>query len=312
MSGGAIGSFVERDNSRRAMLAMAAFASVWVLLESVVGARLQGRYHLMQVVWCRYAVHLSTLVLVCAWTKPERLWRTGRPVYQLARSMLMLVMPMSFTLALGFGTPGETIWSIFWLSPLLIVAIAHILLAERAPLKIWAAAAVGALATVVMLRPPPPSSPLALLLPMLMALSFSAYVVMTRSLRHEATRANPLYSALGVFLALTPIMPIIWITPTLYDVGVLIGIGVTGLVALLALDRSASLAPVSAVAPVLYLHVVCLSAVGLLLHGQRPSRGSMVGGFVIVAIAGFLWAQQSRRTAARSGFWPAPSEGPAR
>jgi drug/metabolite transporter (DMT)-like permease len=294
------------------MLAMAAFASLWVLLESVVGARLQGRYHLMQVVWCRYAVHLITLVLLCAWTKPERLWRTGRPAYQLARSMLMLVMPLSFTLAIGVGTSGETIWSIFWLSPLLTVAIAHVLLAERAPWETWAAAAVGAVAAVVMLRPQRPSSPLALLLPILMALSFSAYVVMTRSLRHEATRANLLYSALGVFLVLTPIMPTIWIAPTLYDVGVLIGIGVTGLVALLALDRSASLAPVSSVAPVLYLHVVCLSAVGLLLHGQHPSRGSVVGGSVIVAIVSFLWTRQSRRTAARSGFWPAPSEGPAR
>ena len=95
-----------------------------------------------------------------------------------------------------------------------------------------------------------------------------------RSLRHEATRANLLYSALGVFLALTPFMPIVWITPTLYDAGVLIGIGVTGLVALLALDRSASLAPVSAVAPFLYLHVVCLSAVGLLLtdNTRRVAR----------------------------------------
>ena len=187
--------------------------------------------------------------------------------------MLMLVMPVSFTLAIGLGTPGATVWSIFWLSPLLTVAFAHVLLAERASWEIWAAAATGASAAVVILRPEPPSSPLGLLLPILMGLSFSVYVVMTRSLRHEATRANLLYSALGVFLALTPFMPMIWITPTLYDVGVLIAIGVTGLVALLALDRSSSMGPVSAVAPVLYLHVVCLSTVDLLLHGQRPSRG---------------------------------------
>ena len=64
------GFVVSRRNvpqeNRRAMLLLAGFGIAWVLLEAVVGARLQGHYHLMQVVWCRYAVHLATLVLV-AW-----------------------------------------------------------------------------------------------------------------------------------------------------------------------------------------------------------------------------------------------------
>ena len=233
-------------------------------------------------------------------------------MYQLARSLLMLVMPLSFAMAVGRGTPPDTVWSVFWLSPLLIVAIAHAVLGERASWRIWAAAALGALAVVIMLAPAPPPSPGLLLLPGLMALSFSLYVVMTRSLRLELTSANLLYTALGVFVALTPFMPTIWVTPSLHDAGLLIGIGVVGLVALLALDRSASLAPVSAVAPILYLHVVCLAAVGLLLHGEHPSRRSLAGAAVIVAITGFLWSQESSRSTARDGLRVALSEDTAR
>ena len=133
-----------------------------------------------------------------------------------------------------------------------------------------------------------------------MALSFSVYVVMTRSLASERVLANLFYTALGVFLALTPFMPMVWVTPSWHDACVLIGIGVLGLVALFALDRSASLAPVSAIAPILYIQVVGLALVEF-LNGHSLSRRTLAGAAVIVAIAGFQWRLDMSREVVRGG-----------
>lgn len=278
---------------RRAIVLLAGFAFAWVLVEEVVGARLQGHYPLMQVVWCRYAAHLVVLLALWGWSHPSRLWRTERPVYQLARSMLMLVMPLSFAMAVQGGAPTGTVWMVFWIAPLLILAFARWMLGERASWQLWLAATAGALAAAGMLAPSRPIAPQQLLLSVAMALSFAVYVVMTRSLRSEPVQANLFYTALGVFLALTPFMPGVWVMPSARDALVLFAIGLVGLMALLALDRSAAVAPVSGAAPVLYLHLPFVAAVALVMEGQRPSLRTVAAGLVIAAVVWYLYCSRS-------------------
>lgn len=278
---------------RRAIVLLAGFAFAWVLVEEVVGARLQGHYPLMQVVWCRYAAHLVVLLALRGWRRPSRLWRTRRPVYQLARSMMMLVMPLSFAMAVQGGTPPGTVWAVFWIAPLLILAFARWMLGERASWQLWLGAAAGALAAAGMLVPSQPIAPQQLLLPGAMALSFAVYVVMTRSLRSEPVQANLFYTALGVFIALTPFMPGTWVMPSARDALVLFAIGLVGLVALLALDRSAAVAPVSGAAPALYLHLPCVAAVALVMEGQRPTLRTVAAGLLIAALVWYLYSSRS-------------------
>jgi drug/metabolite transporter (DMT)-like permease len=260
----------------------------------------------MQIVWSRYAVHLLALLLICGWRRPQRLWHTRRLPLQLGRSLLMLVMPLSFALAVSLGTPAATVWSVFWVAPLMIVAIGHWLLRERVSSRVWIGAALGAVAAAAVMAPTSTGSPLLLLLPLAMAASFSLYVVLTRSLRDEDVRANLFYTAFGVFALLTPYMGVVWVTPSVHDAIVMIGIGVIGLVALLALDRAASAAPVSTAAPVLHLHVVCLAAVETLLHGQPPSNRVLAGAAIIVAIIVFLWVRQPGSSGARTALSEEP------
>ena len=289
----ALASFAALGDTRRAILGIAGFGAAWAVLEGVLGARLQGHYHLLQVVWCRYAVHLATLGLLFGWRRPDRLWRTARPAYQLTRSMLMLVMPASFVLSLDVGMASNTTWSVFWLSPVLVIIFARAMLGERASWSQWAMAAIGAAVVAFMLDPSPPASLPLLVIAVVMALSFSVYVVMTRSLASGRVLANLFYTAFGVFLALTPFMPLVWVTPSWQDAVLLIGIGVLILIALFALDRSASLAPVSFTAPILYLQVVSIALVDL-LNGHSLSRRTLAGSAVIIAIAGFQWLRTAR------------------
>lgn len=291
--------FRHRDAGRRAMLLLALFALAWAVVEGLFGARLQQHYPLMQVVWCRYAVHLLCLLLVFGWRSPSRLWRTRRPVFQLSRSVLMLVMPASFAFSLVAGDRAGTVWALFWVAPLMILWLARRWLGERVPRWVWAVAAIGLGVAALMSEPGLPHSVGGALLPLLMALSFSLYVVMTRLLRDEPVQVNLFYTALGVFALLTPLMPAVWLMPNAHDGLLLAGIGALGLVALWALDRACESAPVAAVAPTLHVHLLCMALVEWAAAGEPLSHRTLLGAaWLAVSLAAlWLWQPHRERTA---------------
>jgi drug/metabolite transporter (DMT)-like permease len=281
------------SDGRRSMLLMIVFVALWAAVEVLAAGVLSGAYSPYQVVWTRYAVHLLAMLALFGWRDPASLLRTQRPLFQLARSLLMLVMPASWIIAMQQGVGVGTLMSIFWLSPLLVLGLAHAFLGERAPWPLWLAAAIGCAGAVLLLGP---SGPLELrLLPALtMALSYSLYTVMTRPLRSERTRANLFYTALGVFLALSPVMPSLWITPGLRDLAVLCGVGLLGLAGLYALDRLAAAAPVSLSAPLTTLHLVFAMVPAIGLGHQSPGARTAIALALIVLPALYVWLYEPR------------------
>jgi drug/metabolite transporter (DMT)-like permease len=204
----------------------------------------------------------------------------------------MLVMPASWILGMQHGVQPDTLMAVFWTSPLLIIVLAHLLLGERAPAAVWAVGGLSCLgASLLFLRGPLPLS-LQLLFPLGMALSFSLYIVMTRSLRHEAIRANLFYTALGVFVALSPLMPSLWVTPSARDFLAMVGVGLLGWVALFALDRMAAGAAVSLTAPVLSMQLVFLLGAGWLAGHPDLGWRAAAGPAMIVGLALLLWRSE--------------------
>jgi drug/metabolite transporter (DMT)-like permease len=276
---------------RLSLLWMGAFVALWAVVEVLAGEILR-LYSPYQVVWTRYAVHLALMLAWWGLRDSASLWRTRRPLFQMARSLLMLGMPASWVIAMQHGVHPETLMSIFWLSPLLILVLAHVLLGERAPWKIWAAGAVACLgANLLFIHGPLP--PLRLLaFPVGMALTFSLYVVMTRSLRSEPMRANLFYTAFGVLAALSPAIPPLWIPPTAPHLAVMIGVGVLGFGALLALDRMAAAAPVSLAAPAASLQLVFMAGAGWIAGHADAGWRAWAGTLIIVGVALYLWGRE--------------------
>jgi drug/metabolite transporter (DMT)-like permease len=278
--------------SRRGMLYMAAFCALWASVEALASHVLHA-YSAYQVVWTRYGVHLIFMVLVWGWHAPRSLVTTGRPLFQITRSALMLIMPASWIIGMGHGLHAGTLMAIFWLSPLLILALAGIFLGERPSRRTWLAAVLASAGAVLLVRPEEAPSLQQLVWPLLMAGSFSAYVVMTRSLRTDTTRANLFYTAIGVFIALCPLMPFVWITPTLHDFAIFVGIGLLGAGALYALDLLAHAAPVSTPAPLTSLQAVFTILLGAPLGHFHPNILTWVGVLLVSTAALIAFRQKS-------------------
>ena len=273
------------------MLLMALFVALWAAVEELAAGALQ-RYSPYQVVWTRYVVHVLFMVAVWGWREPASLWKTGRPVFQVLRSMLMLGMPASWIIAMQLGVGGGTLMSVFWMSPLLILAFAKLFLGERATWLLWIAALVACAGAWLLTGPSLPASLSLLFFPIGMAVTFSLYVVMTRSLRSETPRANLFHSAFWVALLLTPAMPTLWITPAPQDLLAMIGVGLLGFAALFALDRMAAAAPVSVSAPASYLQLVFSIAIAWLFGHGHGGQWTAMGALLISGAVLFVWAHK--------------------
>lgn len=255
--------------AHRAILLMFVFGSAWVAVE-VVGASLHRAYSPYEVVWGRYGVHLALMLVLFGRRDPVALLRTRRPAFQVARSGLMVIMPASFIMAIHRGVDPRIVTAGVALTPLLVTVFGAAFLRERPGPWGWIAAVV-AVAAYVGCTLPLPSVPIgALVLPLVTATSFSLYVVMTRSLRTETTRANLFYTALGVFVVLSAFMVKVWVMPDAHDLERLVMIGLLGYIALYALDRSVAAAPVSVSAPLTACQIPILLVLTAVSSGAHP------------------------------------------
>jgi drug/metabolite transporter (DMT)-like permease len=258
--------------THRSMALMLGFVLLWTVVEGVA-ADLLARYSPFQVVWMRYLVHLVCMIILFGLRSPRRLVETRRPVYQLARSLMMLIMPASWIIGLQAGV-GGAVFAAFWSAPLLVLAFSALILREAAHSLAWLAAAVGGIAAALIFAGGPLPSGAEWLAVAGMASSFSLYVVMTRSLRSEPLAANLFYTALGVFVALTPVMPAIWQTPAIADLPAFAAVGGFGLVTLWMLDRAAAAAPLGPATPLMLAQVPFSLTLGWIAgHGHPDAFG---------------------------------------
>lgn len=279
---------------RSGMLLALLFGALWAVLEIALGSALRQNYDLTQVVWCRYATHLALLLVVFAWRGPQHLWRTKRPMLQVGRSFLMLVMPLSFIAALAQGAPASLVWAEYWVAPLLTLLVVRTLMRERVSAALWVCAAAVLGAAWLVHMPPRPESLGQIMWPLVMALSFSLYVVATRALRGERLRVNLFHTALAVFVVLTPRMLQVWKTPPLHDALVLMGIGAVGLLALALLDRALERCSVAIVSCVIGLHLPMAVVLTRGYHGVAVDLHDLLGIVLLAAMFVWLWLRAGR------------------
>lgn len=272
---------------------MLLLALMWTVTETLP-VLLEAEHSLVQVVWVRYGVHILFMLLVLAPREGLAALRTRRPALQVGRGLLMLAMPAAFIAAIGRVAMNEML-AVFWLSPLLLLALAAMLQHDRPPAAIWAAAAGCTLGAALILRPGLgvlAAAPYGLV----MGISFSLYVVLTRTLRSERTATNLLYSALTVFVPLSFFAPRFWSPLSRHDALVLAGVGLAGLVVLWAIDRATEIASISRLAPLVALQLVLYDVVSPLVWGTWPARLALAGAALIVVCAS-------------AGLWLPPEDG---
>ncbi len=267
-------------------LAMFAVFS-FTLLDS--GAKyLSGHVAMPQIVWGRFICHFALLFVLVPKTGLAVFVRTARPGAQLARAAALIATTTSMFFAVKYLPLAET-YAVSFVSPFLVALGAALFLGERVGRRRWLAVAGGFAGVCIVLRPGGIMFGWPLVLPLGMAISWAACLLITRQLGPtEHPLATLFYSALLGAVCSSLAVPFFWQPLALADWLVLICMGAAGLVGQLASIRAYALGEASLLAPLGYTQIIWAGLIGLVIFGDVPDVGTIVGAAVVVASGLFL------------------------
>ena len=238
----------------------------------------------LQVVWARYTgAFLFPFIVSNPWTRPG-LTRTTRPLLQIGRSVLLLGSTLCNFAALRYLQLDEAIALVFS-TPFFVAALSGPLLGERVRWRRWTAIAVGFVGVLVVARPGPGSFQPAALLSLSAALFYALYSITTRILaRTDSNETTLFYSNIVGALALLPVVPFVWTTPSdPLVIALMVATGAMGSFGHYLLIAAHRLAPAAVLSPFIYTEIVLVIALGFLVFGDVPNRWTLTGAAIVVA-----------------------------
>lgn len=271
-------------------IALMVLAMLLFTCMDTIGKALTATQPVQQVVWGRYlssALWMAALIPVLGW---RRLIVTRYPLLQLSRGLLIVLATLAIFMAFAV-MPLADVYTITFIAPLLITLLSIPLLGEKVGWRRWTAVVVGFAGVLIVIRPGTGAMQGAALWPLLTALGFASYQLLTRRLSgdvRESPSAMAFWMAVVGALVTSAIVPFTWapLAPgTVFWLLVMGALGAAGhLILILALTRAAA----SALAPFNYTQLIFAVALGWLVFGDLPDAYTVLGGTVIIASGLFV------------------------
>lgn len=234
---------------------------------------------------------LVMALLVSRQPNPLRLIRTADPGWQIARSACQFAMGYAFYSGLRVLQFADLI-AILFVGPLMITAMAHVFLGERAGWHRWAACAVGLVGGLIIVRPGSGLMGWGAIWPVLAVVIWSVYVVITRKISVRNSTANMmLWSSLVTLGVLAAMSPWYWQSPVGWQWAALVVIAVLSSGSNGLVIRAYSLAPASLLAPFIYTEIVGATFYGWVFWREFPDTWTWAGAIIIV-LAGLYVARR--------------------
>lgn len=255
---------------------------------------LTQRYDPFFVVWARYTTHaVGALIILAPFL--GRLFRTEQFGMQALRSGLLFTATIFFFS--GFAVmPLADVIAVAQVAPLMITAMAALILAERVGPYRWAGVIVGFLGALIIVRPGGDGFGWAALLPIGGSLAFAAYSIATRFLGgRDSPWTTFLYTATVGSLVASLAVPFVWVTPDWSDVPLFLMLGAFGAAGQALIVAAFQYASASVLAPFLYVNLIWAALFGLFLFGETPDIWTVAGASLIIAAGLFVRHRESVR-----------------
>lgn len=223
---------------------------------------------------------------------------TPYPVRQLLRGVLMAaqicVMQLAFV-KLGLIESH----AVFTTAPLMVAALSGPLLGEKVGWRRWAAIGVGCIGVLVVLKPGAGVFSLWSMVPLLGALLYALYGLLTRFVGQADTSAISFFwmGAVGMVVLTVPGIWL-WTPMSPADSLWMATLCCTGIIGHWLLIRCYEIAEASAVQPFAYMQLVFIAIFGITIFGEALRWNVALGALIVVGAGLFtLWRQQVRARA---------------
>jgi drug/metabolite transporter (DMT)-like permease len=250
----------------------------------------------LQVVWARYTgAFVFAFIVANPWRCPG-VMRTGRPLMQSGRSVLLLASTLCNFTALRYLQLDEAV-AIMFSTPFFVAALAGPLLAEWVRWPHWIAICVGFLGVLLVVRPGLGTFQVAALISLAGALLSALYSILTRMLaRIDSNETTLFYSNIVGAVALLPVLPFVWTMPTdPLVIALMVAAGALGSLGHYFLIAAHRLAPASVLSPFIYTQIVLVIVLGYLVFADVPQRWTIAGSAIVIASGLYLVHRERRQ-----------------
>jgi len=250
-----------------------------------VSRYLAETYNTVTVVMIRYWF-LAVFVIVWASVRSGGIARVAaskRPVLQILRSILLvgeiLVMVTGFV-RLGLSASH----AIFACFPLIVTAFSVAFLGEAVGWRRWSAVAMGFVGVLIILRPGFQVVSPDALIPLLAAVMFATYHVLTRFVsRTDKPETSFFWTGVAGAAAISLVGPFFWDPMMGADWGWMALLCILSALGHFLLIQALTFAEASTIQPYSYLQLLFASLVGVIVFGEVVDGWTLLGGTVIVA-----------------------------
>jgi drug/metabolite transporter (DMT)-like permease len=284
-------------NDTRLGITLMILTTVIFAIQDGISRHLGESYSVLTIVMIRYWFFAVFVIALSARHRGglRAAARTRHPWLQIFRSVLLAaeicVTVISFV-ALGLI---ET-HAIFAVYPLLIAALAGPVLGEYIGWRRALAILVGLLGVIVILRPGIRVFSPEATIPLVAALMFALYGLLTRFAGRTDTAATSFfYTGVAGALAITLVGPFFW-TPIkgAADWGWMITLCCTGVLGHFLLIKAYEVAEAGTIQPFAYFQLVFVSLIGISIFGESPDAWTFVGGAMILAAGIYILIRTAR------------------
>ena len=282
------------SDALRAIFFMCAGVSTFPFMNAAVKL-LSPHYPAMQITWARFTGHLIVMLLIFLPRYRWTLLQTRQPLVQIGRSLLMLGSNLVFVMAIG-RIPLATASAIGFTSPLIVTALSVPLLREHVGWRRWSAVLVGFAGALLVVRPGGGLNDPAVLLLLGSSFMYALYQIATRWVgRHDNAATGIVFAALAGSLALTVVMPFIFVMPaSWFDAALFASLGLLGGLGHYLVIKAFQLGRAAVIAPLGYVELIGSTVLGYVIFANFPDLWTWIGAGVIIA-SGIYIALRERK-----------------
>lgn len=200
----------------------------------------------------------------------------------LLRSVVIVVAWAFYYTAARYLQLAELV-TIYFSSPLLVAALAPLILKEHVPWSRWVSVCIGFAGVIIACRPTHLHQPV----PILLALTAAALWAYTSILIRQvvATASTPVVmfvSNLTILVVCGALMPWLWQTPSWSQLTLMLLVGCFGMGGQFMSTEAIRLAPATVVAPISFSSLVWAFLLGLAIWGDVPDSAVFIGAGLIL------------------------------
>lgn len=223
----------------------------------------------------------------------------------LLRAAMILFATAAFFTALGVMPMADSI-AIFFVEPFILTLLGGLFLGETIGWRRIIACAVGFGGALLIIRPSFSDFGLVAFLPLLTALLFAFYMVLTRKMApHNHPVALQFWTAVAACIWIFPALvvfdgtgfaPLDPVMPPAPSWVLLLGVGIAATVSHLFITYALRFAPAGVIAPLQYAEIISAVAIGYLVFNDIPDVQAMIGIAIIVGSGLYVFIRERALT----------------